>query len=82
MCFPLFNYYLQKQPCLLLNREVHWQARPQRGKYHCTAAAYYFLFGLSCFAFVELVQDLLVWSNPNSQTGGQFYSNTSPCQIS
>ena len=34
------------------------------GKYHCTDDLL-ILFGFSCFAYVELATDLLVWSYPN-----------------
>ena len=38
----------------------------------------FYLFGSRFFAYVELSTDLPVWSNPNSRTGGQPHSDTSP----
>ena len=36
-----------------------------KGKYHCMVDLLCILFGLTCFAYVELATALLVWSIPN-----------------
>ena len=42
------------------------------GKYHCMADVLFCSSGFSCFAYVELARDLLVfWSYPNRLIGGQ-----------
>ena len=35
-----------------------------KGKFHCMAYLLLYLFGIHCFIRVELVTDLLAWSNP------------------
>ena len=37
----------------------------RKGKYHCTAYLLFILFEFICFAHVELVSVVLVWSIPN-----------------
>ena len=67
---------------LVSNARVH-SLTLYKGKYHGTADLLFCLFGLSCFAYVKLNTDLLVWSNfQTSKTGGQQYSWYSPYKIS
>ena len=47
-----------------------------------TSRPMFYLFGLSWFAYVDLESDLLVWSNPTSQSGGQPFRDTSPFKVS
>ena len=36
-----------------------------QGKYHCMSELLCFFFGFSCFSYVKLTTDFLVWLNPN-----------------
>jgi len=50
----------------------------QRGKYHCTVDLLFYWFGISCMTtdnFCFYLQNRLIQT---SQTGGQWYSDTSP----
>jgi hypothetical protein len=50
----------------------------KRGKYHCTVDLLFDWFGISCMTtdnFCFYLQNRLI---QNSQTGGQWYSDTSP----
>ncbi len=53
----------------------------KRGKYHCTIDLLFDLFGISCMTtdnFCFYLQNRLIQT---SQTGGQWYSDTSPFSI-
>jgi hypothetical protein len=53
----------------------------QRGKYHCTIDLLFYWFGISCMTtdnFCFYLQNRLIQT---SQTGGQWYSDTSPFSI-
>ena len=59
----------------MLERYTHWSVKLlqrigtyllRKGKYHFTSAdLLFYLFRFSCFAYVKLTTDLLVWLNPN-----------------
>ncbi len=52
-----------------------------RGKYHCTIDLLFDLFGLACFANKNKKCQLPYSWFQTSQTGGQWYSDTSPFSI-
>jgi hypothetical protein len=51
------------------------------GKYHCTIDLLFDWFGLACFANKNKNCQLSYSSNQTSQTGGQWYNDTSPFSI-
>ncbi len=53
----------------------------QRGKYHCTIDLLFDRFGLVCFANKNMYFQLSYSWFQTSQTGGQWYSDTSPLSI-
>ena len=65
-----FNYHLQI--CIIVIREDY-----PKGELSLYRWIPFILFGFCCFAYVELTSALLVWFNPNRQTGGQLYIDTS-----
>ena len=60
----LYMFGLQKI-VKLINVESFTREHLFKGKYYCTANLLFILFGLSCFANVELASALLVSLNPN-----------------
>ena len=50
--------------------------------YQCMADILFYLFGFSCFAYVELGTNLFGGHILNSETGGQPYRDTCPCEVS
>jgi hypothetical protein len=52
-----------------------------RGKYHCTIELLFDWFGLVCFAITNKKCPLSYSRFQTSQTGGQWYSDTSPFSI-
>jgi hypothetical protein len=53
----------------------------QRGKYHCTIDFLFDWFGISCMTTNNICFYLLNRLIQTSQTGGQWYSDTSPFSI-
>ncbi len=58
-----------------------WSGNTKRGKYHCTIDLLFDLFGLVCFANKNKNCQLSYSRFQTSQTGGQWYSDTSPFSI-
>jgi hypothetical protein len=59
-----------------------WPGNTKRGKSHCTVDLLFDLYGISCMTtdnFCFYLQNRLIQT---SQTGGQWYSDTSPFSIS
>jgi hypothetical protein len=68
-------WYLGLQCC------SKWAIGYLRGKYHCTVDLLFDWFGISCMTadnFCFYLQNRLIQTN---QTGGQWYSDTSPFSI-
>ncbi len=58
-----------------------WTGNTKGGKYHCTIDLLFDCFGISCIItdnFCFYLQNRLI---KTSQTGDQWYSDTSPCSI-
>ncbi len=64
--------------------KMSWQLKPgntKRGKYHCTIDLLFDWFGISCMTTDNFCCYFINRLIQTSQTGGQWYSETSPFSI-
>ncbi len=82
LLFCIINYFIVQQSIILPNAVLNrYQQGILKGTYDCTVDLLFDWFGISCMTtdnFCFYLQNRLIQT---SQTGGQWYSDTSPFSI-